>query len=395
MRRAGLVLILVVAGVAGCISPDGVPDRAEPAFADRPLLEPTAAIRPDGASESFASAVDLHGDVLAAADRVQPSEDSQAVRVHLFEGPEWTESSRFDIVHGRQAYASDLVLDGDRIVVGVPARVATDLDPGNAYVYRRIADQWVQESRLRPRDGESLGLFGSAVALEGDRLVVADSSYDELAENAGAAFAYRWNGAAWVRQERIDPPTPNADLHFGRRVELVDGRLAVSTTESVHVYGPESEGWSLAETFGSSGDVAKEPVERSDLARDGLAVEVPYSGSIGRTVQLYAEADGTWTRVSAVDVTRPESWTTLEILWAYDSGNLVGRLQEGFADHHDRAVLLYARNGSSFEVTHRLATSGLGAIRVDEGRAVLTRYLSARDDAAPELQVFDLPSGAR
>src|SRR6185436_956205 len=66
-----------------------------------------------------------------------------------------------------------LAMHGDRLVFGAPMDADFAYQAGAAYVFDRNASgTWVQTVKLHANDGKYADVFGSSVALDGDRIAV-------------------------------------------------------------------------------------------------------------------------------------------------------------------------------------------------------------------------------
>lgn len=106
-------------------------------------------------------------------------------RVEIFErvGAAWTR--RASILPPSPAadanFGWDLSIDGDRIVVGEPARngaIAAELMFGQAHLYRRVEGAWSVEATFRHVAPQAYEVLGTAVAMRGGRVVAAAPGRD-------------------------------------------------------------------------------------------------------------------------------------------------------------------------------------------------------------------------
>lgn len=75
-------------------------------------------------------------------------------------------------------------------------------------------------------DGVAGDGFGEDVAVSGDVAIVGAGDEDEGVNGAGSAYVYRWQGGAWVQEQKLTRPTPDSNYHFGQSV-AIDGDVAV------------------------------------------------------------------------------------------------------------------------------------------------------------------------
>ncbi len=93
------------------------------------------------------------------------------------------------------------------------------------------AQFWPQVVIEAPNGTSSGSRFGSAMAMEGDWLLIGAPSMDDGAPGTGAAFLFnRYEGGenAWGFVKKLEPPALQAGSAFGSAVELSDGRAFVS-----------------------------------------------------------------------------------------------------------------------------------------------------------------------
>ncbi len=120
------------------------------------------------------------------------------------------------------------------------------LDAGAAYVFSRdFNGNWSQTSYIKASNTGQLDLFGSAVALDGDTLVVGafgessaatgvngDQS-DNSAELAGAAYVYtRDDAGAWSQQAYLKASDTDSSDSFGSALAIDDDTLIVGAPET-------------------------------------------------------------------------------------------------------------------------------------------------------------------
>ena len=180
-------------------------------------------------------------------------------------------------------------VSGDIVVVGAPGEtvVASGITsvPGAAYVFGRNqggANAWGQVARLTAGgDAQDGAYFGGAVAVSGERVVVAAGSEDlgagSALQNAGAAYIFERNqgGAnSWGRVLKLTAGDAQAGDFFGTSVAVSGDTIAVgafgedggpgdplSGAGTVYVYGSDAGGvgaWGqlarLAASDAQSGD---------------------------------------------------------------------------------------------------------------------------------------------
>jgi len=124
-----------------------------------------------------AVAIDGNTIVVGAAEK-EVNNIRDAGAVYVFTSSSLDNWSQTAILTATTPYTQDLfgravTIDGNTIVVGAPwTNKGTQFDTGLAYVFYRSGDQWNQIKKLSASDSQPYDRFGTSLALDGDTLVV-------------------------------------------------------------------------------------------------------------------------------------------------------------------------------------------------------------------------------
>lgn len=106
----------------------------------------------------------------------------------------WTQCESQTIAHGNgggfQQFGADLEIAGNFLVVGAPLGDGVVPDSGLAYVFARVADEWVQTQVLMAPDGADNDDFGRTVAIADGVLAVGAPRRDDLGDESGAVYIW-------------------------------------------------------------------------------------------------------------------------------------------------------------------------------------------------------------
>jgi hypothetical protein len=148
-------------------------------------------------------------------------------------GATWVEQAKLtagDVEVG-DGFGYAVAIDGNTVVVG--ARFKNDAVGGNgagaAYVFQRQGKAWTQQAKLTANDGAPFDLFGHAVAISGDTVVIGARSADDPAggRNSGAVYVFQREGETWVQQARLTASDAGAVDHFGHAVVISGDTMMV------------------------------------------------------------------------------------------------------------------------------------------------------------------------
>ncbi len=128
---------------------------------------------------------------------------------------------------------------------------------GAAYVFVRSGSSWSQQAYLKPSNTNANDLFGIAVAILGDTVVVGahgeasnatginGSQSDNSAKAAGAAYVFVRSGSNWSQQAYLKASNTNADDSFGCAVTMSGDTVVVGAhgedSSAIGVNGNQSD----------------------------------------------------------------------------------------------------------------------------------------------------------
>jgi FG-GAP repeat len=179
----------------------------------------------------------------------------------------------------RQAdrFGAAVSINGDRIVVGAPL---ADAQVGKAYLFERVAGEWplTETARLIPCDGLAGDLFGSSVAVHGNRIAIgAPRSFGHESET-GAVYVFEADGSReWAHVAKLAPRDRRAS-RTGYRVALFGDLLAASSMGSqgsVFLFEGSGSTWREDRVFASDGAVDQQFGFSVALSRDHILIGSP------------------------------------------------------------------------------------------------------------------------
>ncbi len=146
-------------------------------------------------------------------------------------GSTWTRETTIVVTPGSAHFGDDVDLSGDRFIAGMVGDTPPNAS-GSARVYVRAANgTWSLQATLRPSDLIDGNLFGGSVAIEGDLALASTQNDDQAGANAGAVYAFRWNGSSWSQIAKILPWVGGsngfAGDRFGAAVALRGGMALI------------------------------------------------------------------------------------------------------------------------------------------------------------------------
>jgi choice-of-anchor B domain-containing protein len=261
---------------------------------------------------------------------------------------------------------------GDQVVIGRPGTLIGFPIPashaGTVHVFRRSGDRWTETAALSAKDGSLGDGFGTALAADGDLLVIGAPG----AAGGGAVYVFqRAAGGGWTERARL-AATGGADgdrlgasvaLRGGVLLAGAPGREAERGTVLVFARGRGVTDWASRGAFQGRSAAAGDWFGAA-VAFDGqrALVGAPGGWSLDSTRWRAGQAflfrpgrDGAWTEEARLTPPAADSQAALGVAVLLDGGEvLVGAPR---ADSMAGSVLRYRREGARW--------SSAGAISPD------------------------------
>jgi hypothetical protein len=187
-----------------------------------------AMFSPDDVSNgNFGKAVALAGDEAA----VSATKDGA---VYTFEraGSGWTRTDRVTPDDGGGGlFGESVAFDGDTLAVGAPLDDTNGTRAGSAYTFTSLGNDWGQETKLLPDDGDSRDRFGQSVALLSNTAFVGAPLDEANGDGSGSVYAFERDTTAWSQSRKLTPTDGNEDDKFGGSASFDGTTLVVGAAE--------------------------------------------------------------------------------------------------------------------------------------------------------------------
>ena len=223
---------------------------------------------------AYARAVDIDGDRLVINDLNEVEQNQQRLTdvgsVVVYEKllDTWTLTEIIDspVVLAEEAFGFYL-LDGDRLVVSAPYsnnEITGDVNVGAVYIFEYLSNTWIETAHIMSDDQPKDVLFGNAISIHNDRLLVgAPQASGETSDTAfsGAVYVFEKDQGSWSQVQKILPPNPVEFGHFGYAVGQTDNTFfigepyaedsdkSVLYAGAVYTYKENNNSWQLDKTL--------------------------------------------------------------------------------------------------------------------------------------------------
>ena len=187
---------------------------------------------------------------------------SGAAYVYKRSGTIWSQEAYLKASNANSSdqYGQSVSISGDTLVVGAFLEDSSQTtitngttssadnsanNSGAAYVYKRSGTIWSQEAYLKASNAGASDIYGYAVSISGDTLVVGaygeasgqttitngtTSSADNSYTYSGAAYVYKRSGTTWSQEAYLKASNAEADDTYGSSVSLSGDTIVVGAS---------------------------------------------------------------------------------------------------------------------------------------------------------------------
>ena len=263
-----------------------------------------------------------------------------------------------------------LCIHEDQLIVGCPGNSSYPMDHvGAAYVFNRQGVRWSEQRKLTEPDAAVGTLFGSAVAIREDVVLIGAPKEDTVYPDSGASYIYRRTGTNWLEEAKLMPPFPTWYGNFGALVSLEEGVAVVVGSwwsPVVHVYEHKTTNWVLSSSMVVTnseglGCTASDITMSSDTILVGCYDDhglVEYSGS----VHVFSRNGTNWTRQTKLLARDGAAWDYFGASVDLSSNRAV---VGAYVDDDDGAgsgsAYVFLRNGTNWSLEAKLHASDAAA----------------------------------
>ncbi len=270
---------------------------------------------PDGAKgDEFGGAVAVgNGHILVGARYAKVGDNVQQGDVYDFDLSDgsWVDGQKLVADDGTPSalFGRALALEDAMAIVGAPgATVDSEAARGAAYVFNYANDAWSQSRKVVASDGTAGDLFGTSVALDGDRaLIGAPDAGTATRVNLGKVYAYAQTGTTLNQTGVLEANDGASQDQFGNRLALQGTRALIGTQNnsgSFYLFSLDGSTWTQSTVFnpGLNGGRA--------LALQGEQFFAGVPVAVGGSVKIYLPIDVALS-VSAPETVKPKEAMTV------------------------------------------------------------------------------------
>ena len=259
--------------------------------------------------DCFGCSVAISGDYALAGEPGDDDMGEDSGSVYVFESIDgsFTEVTKLNASDGAtdQHFGASVAVSGNFAVVGAvyPSGGVDGTGSGSVYVFERLSGFWTEVTKLTPSDGATENRFGSAVAIDGNHMIVGAWGDDENGYNAGAVYFFERISGTWEPLGKQISSDLSAGDWFGKHLSISGNQAVVQASGAAYVF--------------------------------------EYSG-------------GLWTQVSKVTISGEYLSGSISISGSHFISGLTGNSCSNFQCNSSGLALIFEQNGSAWNPTDKL-----------------------------------------
>ena len=315
----------------------------------------TILIPSDQANDDFGWSVAIENDraIVGSPNDDDNGTNSGSVYVFDWDGTNWNETKL--VASDGESYdrfGRAVAITIDRLLIGAEGDNGQANESGTAYVYDWDSTNWI-ETKIMASDGSSWDYFGSAVAIQGDEVLIGAQGATGNSNGSGVAYHYEYDGTSWLENKITS--SAGFDYDFGASVDLDNGELIIGAPNAF--------------------DNSWNPL--------GTAYHFEFSNSMWDETELQASDLVTFDRFGySVDVDNNRV-----IVGAYNGEWDGSSFSRG-------AAYIYEWNGSFWEETKLIASDSLSsrygnAVAIDGDRAIVGSPYKGGNNGNGSVYIYD------
>lgn len=329
-------------------------------------LEEQKLVSADGAPDDlFGTSVALDGDfaLIGAPQDDDIGFSSGAAYVFARVGGAWAEQRKLragDEAAGDE-FGWSVALSGDTALIGARYDDDAGTNSGSAYVFVRSGGGWREEQKLAASDSTPGDIFGFAVAIDGDTVVIGADGDDDGGMSSGAAYVFVRSGGTWTEQQKLTAGDGGSFDRFGTSVAVSGDTVLVgmpgddglhADSGAVYVFARDDSLWSeRVKLTGSDGGSAAQLGWSVALSGTSALAGSPRADAATRNsgaAYVFVSSGGVWSEEVKLDAGAATAWALGESV-ALDADTALVGSREG--------AYVFVRSGTGWVLEQVLSAS--------------------------------------
>ena len=181
--------------------------------------------------DRFGESLSISGETVVVGAHLDDDLGDASGSAYVFNrsGASWSQQAKLTPADGAASdeFGFAVSISGETVVVGSFKDDDLGSASGSAYVFERSGTSWSQQAKLTTADGALGDFVGESVSISGDALVLGSRTNDEVANNSGAAYIFERHGSSWSQASKLIAEDGAAVDMFGAAVAISGDTVVV------------------------------------------------------------------------------------------------------------------------------------------------------------------------
>jgi hypothetical protein len=316
-------------------------------------------------ADNFGWSVGISGTTAIVGSRLSDAADTDSGSAYIFEynGTDWVETTQLTATDAaaNDDFGSAVAISGTTAIVGARYNDDAGNSSGSAYIFEYNGTDWVETAKLTASDAIANDLFGYAVAIDGTTAIVGAYGDDDNGGSSGSAYIFEYNGSDWVQTAKLTAGDAEAGALFGYAVAISGNAVLVGARSddhngltdngSAYLFERRDSGWVQTAKLNAA-DAADGDFFGISVALDGNTAIIGASadddgGNNSGSAYVFEFDGSTWSQTNKLTASDATSTDNFGIAVAVsDENSLIGAYLEDASGNDSGSAYLFnaARN---------------------------------------------------
>ena len=124
-------------------------------------------------------------------------------------------------------FGTSVAISGEYAIIGAPKSDKNNTNAGAAFIYFLKDGEWNLVQTIQGSDTKSFDLFGQAVAIDKNYIVVGAYAHDYKNTNSGAAYIFKNQNGIWTELKKLTASDPGENDNFAYSVAISGDNILI------------------------------------------------------------------------------------------------------------------------------------------------------------------------
>ena len=287
-------------------------------------------------------------------------EDRGSAYIFEYGDEKWNQQKELLGFNRGDRFGSSVAISNNYALIGAPLEDINLSNVGSVYVYVRVENDWIFQSKMKPNDASIDACFGSSVSIDDDFAIIGAPNNNII----GSAYIFKRINNSWIQQEIFTPSDSyelNQFSNFGRRVSISANHSIIGSQKAAYIFSFDDNKWNEHSKL-SLGNTSAVAISETYaiVVKSGrpLAIHDAY---------IYELKKNIWVKVATINTSNFYGCTYQASI--NNNYAIIGKTSDSFNGYISGSALIYKHIGGSWKKQTTLIASD-GSEGDQFGRAV-------------------------